>query len=364
MLQTISLLDRSDIQVATQYLNLGLDIAEVAKRAALPDGMPIFLTEGQRPHPELFAYGVHMSETLAPLTQRQYAYTTIRFVNYLDEQGTPITRVTEAVLARYRRNRLSSGIGASTWATEAIVIRRLIDFMIQTDRMPRRPWIEVGQRNVLSSAVRTTTQVRHLSAQQWLAFRNIGLRGRLPDGSVDPSFRSADVERNLLGSEIAVGTGLRLAEFSSLLKSEATVPEFTIQACAKRGTARDVYMGDKAIQMAKQYIRGTRRALVHSRQDYYRRIRAELLVVTDEDFVANRVRLPDASRHVPMSSLRQATRRKLFVDHDGYLDPAALLLGQTGLMLSTNTWMKLFNTASKRVARFPDSAQTAHGVRD
>lgn len=362
MALVLASVNRKHMREAAEYLGLDLDTDVIATRAALPAKTPVFLAAGERPHPELFDYGLHMAATLAPQSQRQYAYTTKRFVDFLDDAGVPITRVTESVLGRYRRDRVASGLAMTSWASEAMVIRRLIDYLVQTGRMPKRPWIEVGQRNVLSATVRPATNVRHLTARQWLSFRNIGLRGHLPDGSADPTFRCSDIERNVLGSEIAVGTGLRLAEFASLLTSEALAPEFTIGACAKRGIAREVYLVERMNQAVAQYLRGTRKALVHSRQGRYRRIRSELIVIPETDLRSGSVRLPDAKRRVPVSALDPATRRRLFVDRGDYLDPAALFLGQTGLMLGESAWTKVFRAASDRVARFPEAAQTARGV--
>lgn len=353
--------NRAHMKEASRYLDLDMDALAIADQAALPDGAPIFFIDEGRPHPVLFDYGLHMAATLAPASQRQYAYTTKRFVDFLDQSGVGIAQVTETVLSRYRHDRLAK-ISQTSWSVEALVLRRLIDFMIETGRMDKRPWINVGQRNVLTSTVRAATNVRHLTAQQWLAFRDVGLRGLLPDGSIDKSFHCNDVERNVLGSEIAIGTGMRLAEFASLLTHETCLPQFTVQACAKRGTARDIYLVGRIRAAVDQYVRGTRRAIVHSHQDRYRRMRSDLLMVPDVDFRSGKVRLPGSERRVPLSSLSPTVRRQLFVDHGKHLEPAALFLGGGGLMLSTGAWSKVYRTANNRVASFPEIAQTARGV--
>src|SRR5260370_25530262 len=60
--------------------------------------------------------------------------------------------------------------------------------------------------------------------ERYLLFRDIGLRGRLPDGTDDPRWRGRNGERNVLFAELLVTTGLRLEEASSLLQIELPSP--------------------------------------------------------------------------------------------------------------------------------------------
>jgi hypothetical protein len=48
-----------------------------------------------------------------------------------------------------------------------------------------------------------------------------GLRGLASDGSSDPYYRGRELARNAAVGELALATGLRLQEFSSLLISSA-----------------------------------------------------------------------------------------------------------------------------------------------
>ncbi|MFP5319215.1 MAG: site-specific integrase [Acidimicrobiia bacterium] len=59
-----------------------------------------------------------------------------------------------------------------------------------------------------------------LSVEDYLVFRDIGLRGRLPDGGPDPSFRGRHGHRNAVFAELLVTTGMRLGEASTLLLAD------------------------------------------------------------------------------------------------------------------------------------------------
>lgn len=60
---------------------------------------------------------------------------------------------------------------------------------------------------------------------RYLVFRDIGLKGRLPDGSEDPAWRGRNGERNAVFAELLVTTGMRLGEAGSLIIDE--LPRWT-----------------------------------------------------------------------------------------------------------------------------------------
>lgn len=62
--------------------------------------------------------------------------------------------------------------------------------------------------------------MRFLPFEDYLLWRNVGLRGELPDGSPDPSWRGRHGERNAVFADLLVYTGMRLGEAASLLVTE------------------------------------------------------------------------------------------------------------------------------------------------
>ena len=58
--------------------------------------------------------------------------------------------------------------------------------------------------------------MRFIGMDRFILFRDVGLRARLLDGSVDPVWRGQNGERDALFAEFLTATGLRLEEASSL----------------------------------------------------------------------------------------------------------------------------------------------------
>src|SRR6266545_1537227 len=67
--------------------------------------------------------------------------------------------------------------------------------------------------------------VRFLPYVDYLLWRDVGLRGQLPDGGPDPRWRGRHGWRNAVFADLLVSTGMRLGEASSLLLPE--VPAVT-----------------------------------------------------------------------------------------------------------------------------------------
>ncbi len=75
--------------------------------------------------------------------------------------------------------------------------------------------------------------MRFVPFEDYLLWRDVGLRGRLPDGRADPSWRGRHDERNALFADLLIYTGMRLGEASCLLAAGASG-----RACGVVGTGR------------------------------------------------------------------------------------------------------------------------------
>jgi len=110
-------------------------------------------------------------------------------------------------------------------------------------------------RSPLAPRVRRGLDIRHLTLDQYRCFRDVGLGGQRPDSRVAPAFRGWAPHRNRAGSDLALGSGARRQEWATVLLPELGIgvnplgraAEFTVQACAKYGKARTVYVPEDAV---------------------------------------------------------------------------------------------------------------------
>src|SRR6266568_3848994 len=75
--------------------------------------------------------------------------------------------------------------------------------------------------------------VKFVPFEDYLLWRDVGLRGRFPDGRPDPSWRGRHDERNALFADLLIYTGMRLGEASCLL-----LRSFRVRVRRRRDWAR------------------------------------------------------------------------------------------------------------------------------
>jgi hypothetical protein len=100
---------------------------------------------------------------------------------------------------------------------------RDIDKMVMTPQGPKR--IRV---NAEYDTDDWDEPLRIVKFFDYLLWRNVGLRGELPDGRPGPSRRGRNGERNALFADSLVYTGMRLGEGSSMLVTEVP-PVYGVQ---------------------------------------------------------------------------------------------------------------------------------------
>lgn len=100
-----------------------------------------------------------------------------------------------------------------------------------------------------------------LSVENYLLFRDVGLRGRLPEGGPDPTFRGRHGHRNALFAEVLVTTGMRLGEAATLLVGELPTAPPTAKSAAfalapvvcKGGRGRNVRVPTRVLRAIGGY---------------------------------------------------------------------------------------------------------------
>jgi hypothetical protein len=202
----------------------GIDPADVmalfARRVAL-DGTSVLLDAAMRPVEPLsswFRYLALMGRS--PKTMRKYAYIALRLAGFLAQGGTEGASGPETDLLEYRAWRTreqSEPVSKATWEAEATAINGLCVWLADQGRVAGRAWRGDGRRDSLRNGVARDVRVRNMRLEQSLFFRDVGLAGQLPDRTVDRSLRGQSPHRSRAAVEVALLTGVRLCEWSTLL---------------------------------------------------------------------------------------------------------------------------------------------------
>ena len=215
--------------------------------------------------------------------------------------------------------------------------------------------------------------MRFLDMPHYLVFRDVGLRGRLPDGREDPSWRGRNSERNALFAELLVTTGLRLQEASSLLVSElpslnavhdrsARSVAFRLAAATAKGArGRNIRIPIRLIKQMNDYrVIERDNALARGRSDRTRGIDRPIAVTGYEH---RALRLAGDERKTSVDQLTPSERARLVDKRTGA--PLALWLTEDGRPAPMAAWQAIFTRASERCRRlgFDDIDVTPHMLR-
>lgn len=264
-------------------------------------------------------------------------------------------------------------MSASTWNRFIAALDKWVAWALHERLLDQRPFrmlektvfTPTGPMVMLHNAEREvdeeSTEVRFLSYEDYLLWRDVGLRGQLPSGAADPLWRGRHGERNAVFADLRVCTGMRLQEASSLLVTE--LPPITPRrltgdlhlpaTITKRRRARTVYVSRRALHGLHQYVEIERGELIerHRAAGTYAGARLSLSV-----YGAGRstLTLADDHRARPYGRFEIKQRRELrwLGDETGPGGPLWLWLGETGLPLGRSTWQAVFRRANERCARF------------
>ncbi|HVB26308.1 MAG TPA: tyrosine-type recombinase/integrase [Mycobacteriales bacterium] len=356
--------------------------AAVAARAGLRDGQPFVLgADGRydvvlnRFFRELDGWGVR-----APNSVAGYARDVMLFARFLHESrgGKAIWACDGADLRAYKQVRLRTPgptqVSVGTWRRSIAALNKWVAWALAEDVIAREPfryrdatvWTPHGMKQVRVNAESEPdpgpAPVRFVCFADYLTWRDVGLRGRFPDGRADPSWRGRHDERNAAFADLLVSTGMRLSEGASLLVGELPAHRAVetgrlsgIQlsaAVTKRNRARTVFPSPRCVRALHRYVRIERDELVT-------RIRAGGGYRLGEDSVAVARAGPltvtfAGGGSVPYTKLDPATRAQLrLLTPAGELaGPLAVWLSTDGTPVTTSGWQSVFARANARCARF------------
>jgi len=294
----------------------------------------------------------------------------------------------EDIAAFHRARRLSSPthrISAQSWNRSIAALDKLYRWAVEEKLIDKAPFTyrqmwgrttdggTVGiAANMAREAGSRKRNTRFLSLDRYLLFRDVGLRGRLPDGGEDPGWCGRNGERNALFAELLVTTGLRLQEGSSLLLAELpaldshpdqrSIPFPIAATTAKGNKGREVRLPLRLLRRLRDYA-DVERANALDRYGLRRRwerIEAPLMVASHD---RRSLRLDDQpSSPIRFNNLNPGERGRLI--HRQSREPLVLWLTEGGLPMPMAAWEAVFMRASARCRRFGlDIDVTPHMLR-
>ena len=350
-------------------------------RAGAADGLPFLLgSDGSydlqlnRFFRELDSWGVRAANSVLA-----YARDIMLFCRFLAQSrgGKSIWQCDTADLRAYKRARLHTAgpaqVSVATWRRLVAALDKWAAWAVYEGLIGQLPFRYVD-RNVFTPQglrqVRINAEsepdpgpvpVKFVPFEDYLLWRDVGLRGRLPDGRPDPSWQGRHDERNALFADLLIYTGMRLGEASCLLVPELPGERAAASglgaiglgsAVTKRSRARTVFAPPRLVRALDRYVRIERGEMVA------RIAAAGGYTLGGQGLAVRRAGRTGASLAgdgaVKYGCLDASARsRLLLVTADGEVaGPLALWLSAGGLPVASSTWQSVFARANARCERF------------
>lgn len=368
------------------------------RSASIPVGTPFLISPSLTYDVRLNMFFYSADMLAASMSTRVgYAYDLRGFLNFL-HQGRNKTAWDEATEADHRayliwRREDPAGprVEASTWDRSVSAIDRVYRWHVlnghtRVNPIPHRParggygsirhTAEPGRATAATySHGARRDRIAWLPSRSYREWRDVGLRGYLPDGLPDPTFRGRWADRNATFADLMVRTGMRLSEQCALTAPE--IPQVTgargyhrfwlPAAVAKGGSARWIYVPSSVLRRIHAYMDVDRRSALARAQarGLYLNPGPEFFILDDRQLA---VPFPSPTqsegRAVKLGLLTADERQRLLVRGARGWEPAALWLTEDGVPMSTSTWKDIFRVANARCAHHDLPARAhAHMLR-
>ncbi|MGW2800786.1 tyrosine-type recombinase/integrase [Streptomyces sp. NPDC001269] len=318
----------------------------------LPAGTPVLLDDAMRPIEPVSSWFRRLAwRRRRPKTMRSYAYTVVMLLGFLQARGLDLRSATESDILQFRQWRLDDAdetVEDPSWDRDAAAIGQLYDFLKDIGYLPARPWRSTLQRDSLASGISQDVRVRHMEIEQYIYFRDVGFGGLMPDAGLDVTFRGWRPHRNRAAAELALLTGMRIQEWSTLLlpelglqdSSRPRTTDVDLAACAKRKQPRSVYIPADAMELFDPYLAIERPEIVAAAQRTLRRQHQDLFVVKRIEADGRKLRglLEGSAVTRVIKDMDPDLRRITVMETGDGLDPLSLFVGRGGKMLSLSGW--------------------------
>ncbi|MFJ4731465.1 hypothetical protein ACIP6V_03910 [Streptomyces sp. NPDC088770] len=345
-------------------------VTALLERRGILDGTPVYLDEEtQTPIPPLCEFGRYLSTSLLDeTTLKDYGRVIGRLDDHLAGLDSDVLSAAESDLVSYRgyrTQRQKKPVGASVWSRESFVLDDFYGFLVDRKILTHRPVrLAARGRNALAPRVRSGMDIRHLTFEQYRYLRDVGLGGQLPNAEVDLAFRGWSPLRGRAGSDMALGTGARWREWSTVLLPEIGLwpgmpggaAEYVVQACAKYGKARPIYVPEDAVESAGLFCLLERPDIVRRAARGLERKARELFVVGEVDVAGGRVRgvLDGIVREFEMAAMDAKLRRITVYEGEFGLEALSLFICRGGLMPGADAWKGYRHRAWTRMNELAD----------
>jgi site-specific recombinase XerD len=378
---------RTPVSVEGVPADLSVSLTEAAGRIGLMDGMPFFLDrDGSYLHDvnRFFracpTMGVRSRHSL-----RAYAHDIFVWMRFLEERrgGKQLWRADyNDVIAFHHARRLSDApfrISASSWNRAIAALDKLYRWALEEGLIVSSPFRydlsfrhgqgrgapKVVEGNRARERAARPHDMQFVDLGRYLVFRDIGLRGRLPDGSEDPAWRGRNGERNAVFAELLVTTGMRLGEAGSLIIDElprllSDSPRILLfdlpGAITKGERPRRVRLPRRVLKLIGDYCDIERRIAVAKAPPS-----PVVPLVLSPD---SRNAVDGSGRRITLNRLRPEDRQRMLRSPGGLAEHASLWLTERGQPVSSGTWEVAFRRASQRCQAFGlDITVTPHMLR-
>lgn len=341
------------------------EVVRLLEDRAIPAGTPVFLDEmTMLPIEPLCSWFRHLAyDDKDAKTLHEYAYIVRRFVHFLESRGRGLLDPTESDIQGYRVLRTQTQdkpVGDTTWAKEAQLLNQLYGWLVERGHLGHRP-LRMTRKggNPLAPRLQRGMDIRHMTLAQYRYFRDVGLGGQLPNSQVSPVFRGRAPLRNRAAADLALSTGMRPEEWSTVLLPELGAGrrrpgepiDFAVQACAKYGRYREIYVPTAAVDAVDNFLLIERPELVAASARSLARRRRELFVVDCVDHEAGKLRgvLDGQRRTFTMSAMEPDLRRITMQENENGVEPLAVFIGHGGQMLGPSSWYRIRCDAWERM---------------
>ena len=382
-------------------------LVEALRSAGVPDRMPFILASDG-------SYDLRLNRFLRELPHngvrswhswKSYALDLLTWCRFLQEhRDTTLWKATRADLIVYHQARrgglapLSSGltldpamtasISAASWNRTVAALEKFYQWANVEGSISVLPFtyreahsihahpIATVQQNTAFERAARHQEMKFLTMDAYLFFRDVGLRGRLPNGAEDSTFRGRNGERNVAFAELLVTTGLRLTEANSLVLPELpalrepvpkSVPFLLASSTTKGQKSRKIYVPTRIVRQITSYCEIERaNAIVRGQQRGVYERWAHPLRVMSASRRTWTVQVGDEMTTLPLSRLAPHVRSSaLFCRADGtYGAPMSLWLTEQGVPMASDAWEAIFAQASARCCRLGyDLYVTPHMLR-
>lgn len=370
--------------------------AEVLRRfvSQVPEGTPLLFDRNGRFEWTLTRFILELPE-LDQFSEKSWLATARdvdAWLEFLRDRGEKTWQDASLADARaYQRYRLSgpleARLSAKSWNRHLNSLDKLYDWAEREHLVDAVPFryrtlvvrTEFGHREVKRNTLRnpeeSTEDIKFLSLGDYVFWRDVGLRGRLPDGSEDPSWRGGRfAARTVAFAELLVTTGMRLDEASVLLVAELPAPKSgeksaryrVAEKTAKYQRGRFIRIPHRVLGLIRDYVEVERANVVAqaSVAGRYTEVRGALDVVA-RTRAGLRVDAGSGPYSVAFDDLDPRNRRRLFHEGAWGREPLLVWLSKSGKPWAARDIQEVFDTAAHRcraVGR-PDLHVSPHVLR-